>query len=109
MISGAGLTVIMSIVQLILSKVLFARKEPESPWFDGMFQLVQKLFCLLQAVVLSCGGEKVSPVPLVGVVADIIIKCMFHWGRSDVHLPGQGPNSLVRVLPRLLQFVDEIR
>ena len=90
MISGAGLTVILSIVQLILAKVLFARKEPESlvRWHVSA---CSELFCLLQSVVPSCGGEKVSPVPLVEVVADILIKCMFHWGRSVVQLPGQRP------------------
>ena len=49
-------SVILSIVQLILAKVLFTRIEPESLWFDGMFQLVQKTF------VTSFSGSEVLTV-----------------------------------------------
>ena len=47
--------VILGIVQLILAKVIYVKK---TPWFDEMFQLIQKLFGILQAAAPSCGDEK---------------------------------------------------
>ena len=68
-----------------------------------------KLFCSLQAVALGCGGEKLSLVPLVGLVMEIVIQVKLHCDDSEAHILGQRSDFLTRVLHLLLQCIDDIQ